>query len=64
MEKIIIQKQTEKQLSTDTVHCVISRDVSELIDEISDATGISKRRIMDLLLRKAAAAVEIVEPEV
>lgn len=64
MEKIIIQKQTEKQLSSDTVHCVISRDVSERIDDISDATGISKRRIMDLLLRKAAEAVEIVEPEV
>jgi hypothetical protein len=61
MEKIIIQKQFTKPNRSESIQCWISRDVSERLDEISNDTGISKQRIMDLLLKKAIESVEVVE---
>ncbi len=64
MEKIIIQKQFTKPVRSESIQCWISRDISEQLDKISNETGISKQRIMDLLLKKAIDAVEVVECEV
>ena len=64
MEKIIIQKQFTKPIRSESVQCWISKDVSEQLDRISNETGISKQRIMDLLLKKAISAVEIVDSEI
>jgi hypothetical protein len=64
MDKITIQKQFTKPTRSESVQCWISKDVSEQIDKISNETGISKQRVMDLLLKKACAAVEIIECEI
>jgi hypothetical protein len=64
MEKIIIQKQFTKPIRSESVQAWISRDVSERLDQISNDTGISKQRIMDLLLKKAIDAVEVVDCEI
>ena len=64
MEKIIIQKQFTKPVRKESVQCWISKDVSEQLDSISNETGLSKQRIMDFLLKKALANVEIVEAEI
>lgn len=64
MEKITIQKQFAKPDRKESVQCWISKDVSEQLDNISNETGLSKQRITDFLLKKALAAVEIVEAEI
>ena len=64
MEKIIIQKQFTKPVRSESIQCWVSKDVSEQLDKVSNDTGISKQRIMDLLLKKALEAVEIVECEI
>lgn len=64
MEKITIQKQFTKPIRSESIPCWVSRDVSELMDKLSNETGISKQRIMDLLLRKAYEAVEVVDCEI
>ena len=64
MEKIIIQKQFTKPIRSESVQCWVSKDVSEQLDKVSNETGVSKQRIMDLLLKKALDAVEIVECEI
>ena len=64
MEKIIIQKQFTKPVRSESTQCWISKDISERLDRISNETGISKQRIMDLLLKKALDAVEVVDSEI
>lgn len=64
MEKITIQKQFTKPVRSESVQCWVSRDISEQLDKISNETGISKQRIMDLLLKKAIDAVEIIDCEI
>lgn len=64
MEKIIIQKQFTKPVRSESIQCWISKDISEQLDKVSNETGVSKQRIMDLLLKKALEAVEIVECEI
>lgn len=64
MEKIIIQKQFTKPVRSESIQCWVSKDVSEQLDKVSNDTGISKQRIMDLLLKKALEAVEIVDCEI
>jgi|GEM_PF-6790429 len=64
MEKIIIQKQFTKPVRSESIQCWVSKDISEQLDNISNNTGISKQRIMDLLLKKALDAVEIIECEI
>jgi hypothetical protein len=64
MDKIIIQKQFTKPVRSESVQCWVSKDVSDKVDKISNETGVSKQRIMDLLLKKAMEAVEIVECEI
>ena len=64
MEKIIIQKQFTKPSREESIQCWISKDVSEMLDNISNETGLSKQRITDFLLKKACASVEIVESEI
>lgn len=64
MEKIIIQKQFTKPIRSESVQCWVSKDVSEQLDKVSNETGVSKQRIMDLLLKKALEAVEVVECEI
>lgn len=64
VEKIIIQKQFTKPVRSESVQCWISKEVSDMCDKISNETGVSKQRIMDLLLKKAIEAVEVVECEI
>lgn len=64
MKKIIIQKQFTKPVRSESIQCWVSKDVSEQLDKVSNDTGISKQRIMDLLLKKALEAVEIVDCEI
>jgi hypothetical protein len=64
MRKIFIQKQFTKPIRSESIQCWISRDISEQLDKLSNDTGISKQRIMDLLLKKALEAVEIVDCEI
>ena len=64
MKKIIIQKQFTKPVRRESIQCWVSKDVSEQLDKVSNDTGISKQRIMDLLLKKALEAVEIVDCEI
>lgn len=64
MDKIIIQKQFTKPVRSESVQCWVSKDVSDKVDKISNETGISKQRVMDLLLKKAIEAVEIVDSEI
>ena len=64
MEKIIIQKQFTKPVRSESIQCWVSKDVSEQLDKVSNDTGISKQRIIDLLLKKALEAVEIVDCEI
>lgn len=64
MEKIVIQNQFSKPVRSESVQCWISNDVSEMLDKICNETGLSKQRIMDFLLKKACAAVEIVNVEI
>lgn len=64
MDKIIIQKQFTKPDRKESVQCWVSRDISDKLDSISNDTGVSKQRVIDLLLKKAIEAVEIVEPEI
>lgn len=64
MEKIVIQKQFTKPVRSESIQCWISKDISEQLDKVSNETGVSKQRIMDLLLKKALEAVEIVECEI
>ena len=64
MEKLIIQKQFTKPVRSESIQCWVSKDVSEQLDKVSNDTGISKQRIMDLLLKKALEAVEIVDCEI
>ena len=64
MEKITIQKQFTKPVRNESVSCWISKEVSDKLDELSNETGISKQRITDLLLKKAIAAVEVIECEI
>lgn len=63
MEKIVIQKQFTKPVRSESIQCWISKDVSERLDVVSNDTGVSKQRIMDLLLKKALDAVEVIECE-
>lgn len=64
MRKIFIQKQFTKPVRSESIQCWISKDISEQLDKVSNETGVSKQRIMDLLLKKALAAVEIVDCEI
>lgn len=64
MDKITIQKQFTKPNRSESVQCWISKEISEQLDKISNESGISKQRITDYLLKKACAAVEIVESEI
>lgn len=64
MDKITIQKQFTKPSRSESVQCWVSKEISEQLDKISNETGISKQRITDYLLKKACAAVEIVESEI
>jgi hypothetical protein len=64
VDKIIIQKQFTKPVRSESVQCWVSKDVSDKVDKISNETGISKQRVMDLLLKKAIEAVEIVDSEI
>ena len=64
MDKITIQKQFTKPSRSESVQCWLSKEISEQLDKISNETGISKQRITDYLLKKACAAVEIVESEI
>lgn len=64
MEAIKIHKPFSIPKESDCSRCWISKDISEQLDEISNETGLSKRIITDLLLRKAIEAVEIVETDI
>lgn len=64
MEKIKIHKSPLILKETDCARCWISKDISEKLDELSDASGLAKRIITDLLLRKAIECVELVETDI
>ena len=63
MEKITIHKnQCPKREESVTV--LVSKDISEQLDKLSNETGYSKQRITDLLLKKAIESVEIVDCDI
>ena len=64
MDKITIQALFPKPNRSESVSCWISKEISDQLDKISNETGVSKQRITDFLLKKAIAAVEILENEI
>ena len=63
MEKIILKKQAGASIRKDGKHVRISLETDNKLEALSDATGYSKSRIADLLLKKAIEQVEIVDEE-
>ena len=64
MEKIKIHKVSAIPKECDCSRCWISKDISDRLDEISNESGLAKRLITDLLLRKAIESVELVETDI
>lgn len=64
MDKIILAKQNGANIRKEGVLVRIAPDMNKKLDELSEETGIAKTRIIDVCLRKALAAVEIVESDI
>jgi hypothetical protein len=64
MEKIKIHKSPLILKESDCARLWVSKDISDRLDEISNASGLAKRIITDLLLRKAIEQVELIETDI
>lgn len=64
MDKIILAKQNGSNIRKEGVLVRIAPDMNKEIDALSEETGIAKTRIIDVLLRKALAVVEVVESDI
>lgn len=64
MEKIVILKDKANFIRRDGVQVRVAADVNERLDMLSDETGLAKTKVLDVILRKALEAVEIIEVEV
>lgn len=63
MDKIVIRKQSGVNIRRDGVQVRIAPDINERLDSLSEETNITKTRLIDVFLRKAMEAVEIVESD-
>ena len=64
MEKIVILKDKACNIRRDGFQVRIAPDINESLDAISEETGLAKTKVLDVILRKAIVAVEIIECEV
>lgn len=64
MDKIVILKDKASFIRRDGFQVRIAADINERLDAISDETGLAKTKVLDVILRKALDAVEIIECEV
>lgn len=64
MEKIVILKDKANFIRRDGFQVRVAADVNERLDMLSDETGLAKTKVLDVILRKALEAVEIIEVEV
>lgn len=64
MEKIVILKDKANFIRMDGVQVRVASDVNERLESISNETGLAKTKVLDVILRKALEAVEIIEVEV
>lgn len=58
---IILRKQFIKANRKESVPCWIAKDVSAMLDSISEETGLSKQCVTDYILRRACEMVQIVD---
>jgi hypothetical protein len=64
MEKIVILKDKANFIRRDGVQVRVAPDVNEALESIRDETGLAKTKVLDVILRKALVAAEIIECEV
>lgn len=64
MDKIVIVKDKANFILKDGLQVRIAPDINERLEELSEETGLAKTKVLDVILRKALTAVEVVESAV
>ena len=64
MDKIVIVKDKANFIRKDGLQVRIAPDINERLEELSEETGLAKTKVLDVILRKALTAVEVVESAV